>query len=144
MDCGRSVGQPWLQPNILLQGCRFLKISSSTAMATIYHTQWWFIHPKSASDHPGVVWIQFPSPRIPAHDRLGLALSGSLVHTQLLNLLFAANLDMCIHMHTHVHIHAFTYAFIYTCTHIYTFIGALAICNLPTCHTVGASNLLLP
>ena len=52
-------------------------------MATLSHTQWWFVRPKSASDHQGVVWIQsFPLLGNPAvtgmASRLAAAIPGSL------------------------------------------------------------------
>ena len=66
VDCGRSVTKQWLQPNILPQGCRSLKISSSASLATLSHTNWWFVLSKSSGDHQRVVWIQsFPLPEHP-------------------------------------------------------------------------------
>ena len=46
-------------------------------MATLSHTQWWFVSPKSAGDHQGVIRIkEFPSPRTLARHRQGCALTG--------------------------------------------------------------------
>ena len=49
---------------------------------------------------------EFPSPSTPAHDRQGLARSGRWhsVWSMTAYWLFAANLHMCIQMHTHIHI----------------------------------------
>ena len=67
-----------------------LKVSSPASMATLTHTQRWFIRPKSGRLPPsGGLDSEFPSPRTPAHDwqgfaQLAAAMPGSLVHCCLL------------------------------------------------------------
>ena len=72
LDCGRSVTQLCLQPNILPQGCHCFinKLIRLDGYPRPYKC--WFISPKSAGDHLGVVWIQsFHSSigHVPALDR---------------------------------------------------------------------------
>ena len=55
VDSGILVTQLCLQPNIVGQGYDWLKIIPPSSMATVSHTQWWFVRPKSAGDHQGVV-----------------------------------------------------------------------------------------
>ena len=121
------------------------KISSSASMATLGHTQWWFIRPKSVDDHQGVVWNQsFPllehTPVTGRASCLAATIPGSW--SAAVCELFAANLYMCIHVHTHVHIHAYTYTYAHVCAHLYTSTYHPAIRHLQTRHTVGASYLL--
>ena len=91
---------------------------------------------------------KFISPRTPAHDRQGLALSDCYARQFSLRLLIGYSqliyTCMCVHMNTHVHKHADTYSHTYVCTPIYTSICPPAIHHLPTCHTVAASYLLRP
>ena len=72
----KSITQ-WLQPNILPQESRLLKISSSTSMATLSHTQM-VVRTTKISRWPPWDGLdsKFPSPRTPASDRQGLALNG--------------------------------------------------------------------
>ena len=106
MNCRRSVTQLYgFSPISSLRG--WFKIRSSTSMATISHTQWWFVPPKLASDHQGVVWIQFPCPRTPARERQGLSLSGR----------YARQLGPRLH----IGYAQLTYTCAYTCTHTYIY-----------------------
>ena len=133
MDCGRSVKQLWLQPNIPPQGCSWLKISSSASMAMLSHTQWWFVCPKSAGDHQEVVWIQSLS--LLGHPPMtGWALC--LAVTMPGSLAVAA----CWYSQlTYTCAYTCTHTYIYMHTYIYISKGPPAIRHPPTRHTVGAS-----
>ena len=59
---------------------------------------------------------EFPSPRSPAHDRQGLALSGRYSRqfwSTAAYWLFAANLYICMHTHTYAYTHARTHMHIH-------------------------------
>ena len=148
MDCGRSVKHLRLQPNIVPQGCRWPKTSSSASMATLSYTQWWFVRPKSTGDHQGVVWVQsFPLLGHPSLAGRASRLEAlcQAVWSAAVYWLLAANLYMHIYIHTLIHIHVYTilhiYLYTYVCTHLYRSIHPPAILDLPTRHTVGASYL---
>ena len=82
-------------------------------MATISHTQWWFIRPMSAGEHQGVVlYSELPCPR--THARA--AMPGSLVRGCLLVIR-----SKPVHVHTHGYIRTYTciHIYIYTCVHTY-------------------------
>ena len=120
--------------------------SSSTSMATLSHIPWRVVRPVIRLPPRGGLDSEFPSSRTPAHDRQGFALSGRYARRfgPRLYWLFAANLYMCIRMHTHVHKHTYTYTYTYVCTHLCTSIGPPAIRYLKTRHTIGASYMLSP
>ena len=115
MNNGRSVTQVWLQPNIFPHGCRSLKISSSTSMAPLSHTQCWFVCSKSASDHQGVVWIQsFPFLGNQSETGWASPLAATMPAKQFGPRLLIGYLQLsytCVHTYTHTNIH------IHTCAH---------------------------
>ena len=71
-------------------------------MATISHTQWWLVSPKSAVTTKG----RFGFSVSLSYDT---RLASRLVWSVAAYYLFSANLYMCIHEHTHLHIYAYTY-----------------------------------
>ena len=126
------------------QECRWLKTSSSAAMATLSHTQWWFVSQKSAGDYQGVVWIhRFPLlGHPPVTGMVSIAPSGRSARQLGLRLVIGYSQLTYTCAYTCRHIHACIHT--YLLTHLYTSISTPAIRHLPTRGTVGACYLHRP
>ena len=91
---------------------------------------------------------EFPSPRTPTRDRQGLALSGHDASSLVRGIVAAYICPQlliyvrgCLLVYMYVCVYTCTHTYIYMHTNIYKSIVLPAIRHLPTCDTVGASQL---